>query len=271
MARPMWYIKLIMKAFPQRFLIAKMTRLPVIGNIIDGMLFEGDDIIYLPQDKVIEVNRSFEMPVEMVLPSQVVEHFIEKAKYHWVMNWCICRKSSNCKHYPIDLGCLFLGEAAMKIDPRLGRPVTKEEALEHVRRCREAGLVYLIGRNKLDASWLDVSPGNRLLSICSCCPCCCLWKMLPQLSPRISSKVTKMPGVNVKVTDRCLGCGTCTKGVCFVEAIRVVDGRATHSEECRGCGRCVSICPNKAIEISIEDSRFFERSVNRISSVVDVT
>jgi len=55
MVRPRWYIKLIMKALPQRFFIAKMTRLPVIGGIIDGMFFEGDDIIYLPQDKVIEV------------------------------------------------------------------------------------------------------------------------------------------------------------------------------------------------------------------------
>jgi len=270
MARPMWVIRMIMRAFPQRFLLAKMTNVPLIGDIIDGMLFEGDDIIYLPSDKAIELNKSFDMPTQTVLPSQVVEHFIEKANYHWVMNWCICRNSTKCKDYPINLGCLFLGEAAMKIDPRLGHPVTKQEALEHVRRCREAGLVHLIGRNKLDAVWLDVSPGNKLLSICNCCPCCCLWKILPHLANSISSKVTKMPGVDVSVTDLCDGCGICARGICFVDAIKMIDGQAVIGQECRGCGRCIRTCPINAIRISIDDKNFYKKSIARISSAVDV-
>jgi hypothetical protein len=90
------------------------------------------------------------------------------------MNTCLCRDAKQCKDYPIDLGCLFLGEAALGINPRLGRGVTKREALEHIRRCREAGLVHLIGRNKLDTVWLGVGPGDKLLTICHCCPCCCL-------------------------------------------------------------------------------------------------
>ena len=270
MARPMWVIRMIMRAFPQRFFLAKMTNVPLIGDIIDGMLFEGDDIIYLPSDKAIELNKSFDMPTQTVLPSQVVEHFIEKANYHWVMNWCICRNSTKCKDYPINLGCLFLGEAAMKIDPRLGHPVTKQEALEHVRRCREAGLVHLIGRNKLDAVWLDVSPGNKLLSICNCCPCCCLWKILPHLANSICSKVTKMPGVDVSVTDLCDGCGICAKGICFVDAIKMIDGQAVIGQECRGCGRCIRTCPINAIRISIDDKNFYKKSIARISSAVDV-
>jgi ferredoxin len=271
LARSMLVIKLIMKAFPGRFLIAKMTRLPLIGGIIDGMLFEDDDIIYLPQDGVIDVNKSFGELVNMVMPSQVVEHFIDKANYYWVMNWCICRKSSRCKHYPQELGCLFLGEAAMKIDPRLGHPVTKDEALQHIRKCRDAGLVQLVGRNKLDATWLDVSPGNKLLTICNCCPCCCLWRMLPDLSAKISSKVTKMPGIEVRVSQRCQGCGTCSQGICFVGAIHLENGHSVISEDCRGCGRCVAICPNNAIEILLHDEQYVEKSINRIARAVDVT
>jgi hypothetical protein len=114
MARPMWVIRMIMRAFPYRFLLAKMTNVPLIGGIIDGMLFEGDDIIYLPSDRAIELNKSFDMPTQTVLPSQVVEHFIEKASFHWVMNWCICRTSAKCKDYPASLGCLFLGEAVLE-------------------------------------------------------------------------------------------------------------------------------------------------------------
>jgi len=77
------------------------------------------------------------------------------------MDWCICRKSTKCEDYPIELGCLFLGEATLKIDPRLGHRATKQEALEHVQKCRDAGLVHLIGRNKLDSVWLNAQPGNN--------------------------------------------------------------------------------------------------------------
>ncbi len=151
-------------------------------------------MIYLPQDRVIPVNEAVDPPGDLVLPSQVVEHFVEQASYHWIMNWCLCRDASKCRDYPIELGCLFLGEAAMQIDPRLGRRATKEEALDHVRRCREAGLVHLIGRNKLDPLWLGVGPGDKLLTICNCCPCCCLWRVLPYLSPQIGDQIEPHAG-----------------------------------------------------------------------------
>ena len=176
-----------------------------------------------------------------------------------------------CKDYPINLGCLFLGEAVMGINPQLGRRVTKEEALEHVKRCREAGLVHLIGRNKLDATWLNVSPGNKLLSICNCCPCCCLYRILPHVKSEIGEKFTKMPGVSVKVTEKCEGCGICTQNVCFVDAIKLVNNHAVISNECRGCGRCVLVCPQNAIELKIEDNTFLETTINRITKLVDLS
>jgi len=271
MGRPVWIVKLLKKTFPQRFLVAKLTKWPIIGRILDHWLFEGDDLIYLPQNRVIEINKSLEQPGSMVLPSQVVDHFIEKANYHWIMNRCICRDAEKCENYPIDLGCLFLGEAVLGINPQLGRLVTKEEALEHVRRCREAGLVHLIGRNKLDTVWLGVRPGTKLLTICNCCPCCCLWRVLPHVAPGIGAKITRMPGVTVTVNDRCVGCGICTQDVCFVDAIHLVNGRAVMSDACRGCGRCVSVCPEGAIETSIDNDRFVEELIKRISSLVDVS
>lgn len=270
MSRPVWFVHLIKKSFPGRFVAARATRVPVLGRILDRWLFEGDDLLYLPREQVIQVNQPVDLPGEMVLPSQVVEHFIQKANYHWIMNACICRDARGCEDYPIDLGCLFLGQAALGINPRLGRRVTKEEALEHVRRCREAGLVHLIGRNKLDTIWLGVGPGDKLLTVCNCCPCCCLWRVLPYVAPRISAKITRMPGVSVTVSDRCAGCGTCTRDGCFVDAIQLVDGRAVIGDTCRGCGRCVSLCPQEAIEISIEYGQFVAQSIARISPLVDV-
>ncbi|TFG31925.1 4Fe-4S ferredoxin, partial [Candidatus Thorarchaeota archaeon] len=261
MARPLWFVTLLKKTFPNRRFIAKATKVPLLGRLVDKMLFEGDNIMYLPKDtvaqKTILIGKSLDRPEEAALPSEVIHHFIEKANHHWIMNFCICRDASKCEDYPIDYGCLFLGEAVQGINPKLGRLVSKEEAHEYVKKCREAGLVHLIGRNKLDASWLGVSPGDKLLSICNCCPCCCLWKVLPDMNPEIGRKVTKMPGIDVRVTDACIGCGTCTEeNVCFVDAISLVDDKAVISAECRGCGRCVEVCPNDAIELIIDKSKF---------------
>ncbi|MHA2070733.1 MAG: DUF362 domain-containing protein [Candidatus Thorarchaeota archaeon] len=266
---------MLKKTFPNVQMIAKATKIPIIGRIVDYMLFQGDDIIYLPKNsvakKVISVNQAVAQPDETVLPSQIVHHFIDKANFHWIMDFCICRDSLKCEDYPIDHGCLFLGEAAKGINPQLGRAVTKEEAHEYVRKCDDEGLVHLIGRNKLDAVWLDANPGEKLLTVCNCCPCCCLWRTLQDINPDIAQKITKMEGVRVEVTDACVGCGTCTEGVCFVNAISLVNDRAVISDECRGCGRCIEVCPEEAIKLHIDDPNFFDKSVKRVSEVVDVT
>ena len=272
MGRPVWFVNLIKKTFPNRFAVAKLSKWPLVGDLMERWLAQGDDLIYLPRNQVIPVNQAIDPPGSTVLPSQVVDHFIEKANYHWIMNFCICRDSEECQDYPRDLGCLFLGEAVLDINPKLGRRVTKEEASDHARRCREAGLVHLIGRNKLDMVWLGVGPGEKLLTICNCCPCCCLWRVLPDVTPGISDRVARMPGVTVHVaTDRCVGCGTCTQDVCFVKAIQLLDGHAVIHEACRGCGRCVSFCPEGAIEVTVDNDEFVSDVIQRISSLVDVS
>jgi len=264
-------VELLKKTFPNIRFIAKLTRIPILGKFFDLAMFEGDDIIYLTKDNVIQVNRELNKEDDMVLPSQVLEYFINKANYHWIMNFCICRDSMQCKDYPINLGCLFLGEAVLGINPQLGRLVSKDEALDHIRKCKEAGLVHMLGRNRLDKQWLGVKPGDKLLSICNCDPCCCLWRIAPILATKIGSKIQKMPGLEIKVTDKCIGCGTCTKGICFVDAIQLIENHAQISKECRGCGRCVEICPQNAIEISINDPDFVTKSIKKIENLVDVT
>jgi ferredoxin len=271
MARPRWFVELIKRPFQQRFLLAEMTKLPVFGSLVDHALFQGDDIVYLPIDQVVEVNEEIAWPEEMVLPSQVVEHFVEQANYHWIIDQCLCRDASGCQDYPVELGCLFLGEATLGINPQVGRRVTRDEAHEHLQRCREAGLVHMVGRNKLDTVWLGVGPGDKLLTICNCCPCCCIWRMLPNISPHISTKISRMPGVGVSINGSCQACGLCTQGVCFVDAIHLTDTYAYITEACRGCGRCVSVCPHQAIQLTIEDERFVQTTIDRISAHVDLT
>ena len=270
MARPVWFVNLIKKAFPQRFWMARLTNLPLLGDLVDWGLFDGDDLIYLPTDRSITVNEHISNPGDYVLPSKVVDHFIDHASHHWVMNFCLCREGNGCEDYSPQLGCLFLGEAVLKINPSMGRLVSKDEAHQHIQRCREAGLVHMVGRNKLDMLWLGAGPGEKLLTVCNCCPCCCLWKMLPEITPQISAKVKRMPGVSVVVTEDCLGCGDCTEGICFVDAIRLVDGQAFISADCRGCGRCVEFCPNEAIDLTIEENGYVDNAIQQLSQLVDV-
>ncbi len=270
MSRPMWFVGLVKKSFPYRFATARLTRVPLLGGLIERALFKGDDLMVLPLDKVVPIDENVEESAQVILPCQIVEHFIEKAGFLWIMDNCICRDSLSCENYPVDLGCLFLGEAARGINPKLGRSVTREEALRHVRRCREEGLFHLIGRNKIDSVWLNVGPGEKLLTICNCCPCCCVWTIIPDIADRISDCLTRMPGLRIAVTDRCTGCGTCTE-TCFAGAIHLENGRAVIDDSCKGCGHCAAACPEGAVEVRIEDDSFLEKSIERLSSKVDVT
>lgn len=270
MARSLWAVELIKKSFAGLFVAARATRIPWVGTLVERALFAGDDLCILPRERVVPIGEKLDAPQSTVLPSRVVDHFIDAADYHWIMNACICRDANGCRSYPKELGCLFLGQAVLGINPELGRRVSREDAKAHVRRCRDAGLVHLIGRNKLDAVWLNVGPGNRLLTICNCCPCCCLWRMIPYVSPSIAAKVHRMPGVSVEVTDRCVGCGTCTEGICFVSAIEIRDGRSRIGEACRGCGRCVEACPRSAIELRLHEENCVEASIGRISALVEL-
>jgi len=67
------------------------------------------------------------------------------------------------------------------INPKLGREVTREEALQHLSRCREAALYQLVGRNKLDSAWAGSKAGQQaayhlqLLHPVAACGVSCPW------------------------------------------------------------------------------------------------
>lgn len=269
MAMPLFVVELIKKSFPYTKTVAKLTRYPGVGRILEKALFEGDELLFIPHRQVYLGEEVDSTQYQAFLPYRATEYFVEKAGFQWIMNKCICRDSMKCEKYPVELGCLFLGEAAKGINPKLGRPASKEEAVEHLRKCRDAGLIHLIGKNKLDSVWLNVRPGKKLFTICNCCECCCLWRILPDVSPNISTKVRRMAGVEVTVGDDCSGCGKCLE-VCISSGITLQSGKAVINEQCRGCGRCAVICPELAIRVSIDFSDSFRSAIETLSSVVEL-
>ena len=264
MSRPLWQVDLFRRSHPTPF-TARLTRIPFLGKLAKRLLFEDDDIVFVP------INESIGPEENIALPSDIVRHFVKVAGHRWIMNECICRAAKKCEDHPIELGCIFLGEAVLGINPALGRLASVEETLEHVDKCEEAGLVHLIGRNKLDSVWLNVKPADKLLTICNCCNCCCLWKiLLPNAYPSIAESVRRPEGLEVVVSDACVGCGTCSE-ICFSQSITIRNEKAVISDTCIGCGRCIPLCPQKAIRVSIASPESFQDDlIRKISSLVQV-
>ena len=270
MTLPIRYVDWIRRLFAPGMKLAPLLRLPVIGPAAGRLFFGGDRVVVVPRPQVVQVDRELSGMEHQVLPTQVLEHFIRAASQRWVMDFCMCREGNRCTRYPRGLGCLFLGQAAGDIDPRLGKPASVQQALEHLERSREAGLIHMVGRVKMDSMWLNVRPASRLLTICNCCPCCCIARMLPHVGEDIAAKVRRMPGLSVRVTGACQGCGRCVQ-TCFVDAISLSGCRAAIDDRCRGCGRCVAACPNQAIELRITDPEGAARAIGWIGEVVDVS
>jgi ferredoxin len=263
----MWHRKMITKLWPTRHAVAGLTRWPLAGWLIRRLVFDGDFMTFLPSE---EAARRRE---KLVLPGVVVDHFIEKSSFRFLMDACICRDSNKCRRYPADIGCLFLGEAARQINPAMGRAVTVQEAKALQRRAEAAGLINMVGKNRLDKIWLGVEPAERLLTICHCCECCCLWNLLPVVADSIANLVHKLDGVEVAVAGDCRGCGACVE-ICFARAISSPNGRAEiDAKLCRGCGRCVLHCPRRAIELKFSESDYYHRCValiEKVEEMVDV-
>ena len=252
-----------------------LTKYASIAGLVEKKFLEPDDKgICLPQEGAIPIHKELDSPVEIVPPVQVIDYFIDKCSHIARMNSCMCRTSNDCRAYDhFDHSCLFLGEAAKDIHPDLCQTITKEEAKKHIRRCREAGLMSLIARAKFDALWLGVGPGDKLLTVCSCCPCCCMSIMLPKvgkpLKKTLGRAFAKMPGVDITVNEGCVGCGKCVEA-CMFGGVTLEGDMAVLNEECRACGRCAEVCPSKALQLSLDD-HYVRDAIDLLSPIIDVT
>ena len=271
-------IAVVKRIFHLRFKVASWTRKSsIMDKIIKQMLFEHDGTYFIPsnpsvkniQSQTISMNIDISKPDMIVMPSDIIKSIINEAEDIVIMKKCLCRRSTGCTDYPRDLGCIFVGKTTKKISRKHCREVSQEEAIKHIDKCAEAGLIHIMGRNKIDSVWMNVRPNEELLTICNCCPCCCLWRVYPNLSNTIQNDFYKLPGVSLEFnSDDCIGCGKCQE-VCFADCIRIKNNKAVINENlCLGCGQCSNNCPTNAVKLKYEKKEV-QSVFDKINSLVN--
>lgn len=192
-----------------------------------------------------------------VIPLDMIRESLKSVDYIAGMDSCLCRDANDCKDFPHDLGCLFLGEAAkIVVEHQLGRQFSYKEACARVDEAARAGLMA-------QAVWIEVEqllwgvPNDlmdHLLEICFCCPCCCITMKLARNATDKERRRFHPSGWTAVADQRkCTACGKCINGQngCPVEALSFgEDGMIRiDQEKCVGCGICSSRCPHDAIHI----------------------
>ena len=239
-----------------------LGHIPLLRDIHPWLSRRKSNITYLP---INETLRAEGVP----MPAEVIAAYIEQSPYHAIMNHCLCRMARDCKDYPLDIGCLFMGESALQMPPEISRRVDAPEALRHLEGAINAGMVPLVGKVRFDNFAFLIPDEKKLLSVCFCCPCCCMMAYYRHLPPdKLDTVFPRLEGLEIEVTAACQGCGTCARN-CYVKAIIVENGQAVHSAICRGCGRCARFCPNQAVRITLTKPDYREQVMSRINGSVD--
>jgi len=163
---------------------------------------------------------------------------------------CICRVQQGLLEQscdkPLEVCLLGGSHGAYYVDRGMGRWVSKEEALEILDKCEEAGLV--------PQPFNAVNPGG----MCNCCGDCCGMLRTLKKHPRPVEMVVTNHYALVD-EDLCVGCEVCLDR-CQMDAITIEDeGTArVNLDRCIGCGLCVTTCEVEAMTLqpkSSEDRR----------------
>jgi electron transport complex protein RnfB len=188
--------------------------------------------------RVIPVNESIKVDME-VRPFESASDLVNSAKAWGVLD-CICRKQKAligepCEH-PLDV-CMTLSDVPEAFNGNTTvRALTREEALETLKRAAQAGLVHSVSNNQKGIHY-----------ICNCCTCSCgVLRGMAEVG--IANVVAHSSFVNQVDELLCNGCETCLD-YCQFDALALGDAAIVqvNTVRCVGCGVCVLQCPNDAL------------------------
>ena len=245
----------------------RLSAVPVFRRIINPFFaYPYNEVTAIP------INVSLSSPDSVPLPRRLVERVIREASDIFILDECICRGKLDCANHPKTIGCMALGKAVDRMHPSHGRRATMEEAFAHVKKAAEAGLIANIAHVWIDPLAFMLAPFNRLMFICFCDDCCCLYRThMKRRGPNLDRAYRRLPGISIRLeAELCDGCGLCAER-CFVAAIRMKNGRPVIGHDCKGCGRCVELCPRKALSLSLADEETLTRRlIGHVRSLADI-
>ena len=188
----------------------------------------------------IVVDEELEAPEEKIISTQKVEEIINKFD-DIAVGHCYCRHFRDlvgepCKQTDMRENCFTFGKSARyTTEQGFARMISKEEALDILKRSEEDGLVHKAYHPNRDYN-------REEDSICNCCSDCC--GQARGITANLTNYIAR---VN---PDLCVGCGTCVEK-CYSGAKSLNDeGKAETDEElCIGCGICAAFCPEGAVSL----------------------
>jgi len=205
------------------------------------------------QSRVIPLNAPVKKSKNAVIPYQLLDDFLDQAGFKMILDECLCRRGMKCRDYPIDFGCIMLGEGARTmLENGHGREVSAEEAKAYVRKAKEHGLVVFAAHAKIEEQMMGIPKElyHNFIELCFCCPCCCLaMKNLKYYTPDIHQHNFINVGFVAKALPECKGCNQCVS-ICPAGAIQVNGNKVWVKEDiCIGCGVCQNVCKHEAIQL----------------------
>ncbi len=224
----------------------------VVGSFLRRLALIDKPEKNFTQGYIVNLNVDVSEEVKNVtLPIEYIRKAVKESSYRAIMHKCICRDGNHCSEYPIDLGCIFLGEGARVTEERgVARSVTIEEALLHVDRAAEYGLIGQCVWIEAEQYVWGVTDEDlyKFLEVCFCCPCCCAAiQFYTTVGRQIQSRFQSV-GWKASIDDHCDDCELCLQE-CKLKAISKIDSDYYVSDFCLGCGTCVSKCPKNAIKL----------------------
>ena len=147
--RPEWWMNVLRIFWPLTELSARMTQWPVVGRLFflaSLPVFTGRNfnISYIP------INKTIQGISNILIPEMVLEELIRRSSHRVIIKRCTCRDNHECKNHPIEDACILLGDGAAEIDPRVARHVSVDEAIAHMKRRVNEGLIPFAGRVRMD-------------------------------------------------------------------------------------------------------------------------
>jgi len=211
--------------------------------------------------RYVPASMSIDPHSHAVFPFEMMEELIDRVQVIAVAH-CPCRMTADligkrkCSH-ELEVCIKYDDLAQYLIDKKIGREISRQEAIEITRRCEEKGLVHLVDNAR-----------EGIRHTCNCCGCCC-WSV-GSVKRRTIPRDVLMATYFIRKTDqeKCTMCRACVD-ICPVNAIRFEEDMCVvDTDWCIGCGVCAPVCLTGAVSLVRKSDAIPPKDFNELHEMI---